>query len=131
MVSKVWSRVRNRRGTGRSDSRHADVRSVRRDASPAFAERWCSDPPPAPAKNRNPLALVVVAIVAAAMLYFGFHMARRGGADNAAPPILGKSTPAPDFTLDKSVGGRAKAFRPARQSRAVEFLGDLVRPLQD
>jgi thiol-disulfide isomerase/thioredoxin len=65
-------------------------------------------PPPPPAKNRNPLALVVVAIVAAGMLYFGFHMARRGGADNAAPPILGKSTPAPNFTLDKLDGGNLK-----------------------
>lgn len=56
--------------------------------------------------GRNPLALVVVAVVAAAMLYFGFHMARRS--DAAAPVILSKSTPAPDFTLEKLDGGNLK-----------------------
>lgn len=54
-------------------------------------------PPPSRGNGRNPLALVVVAVVAAAMLYFGFHMARREGGD--PPRILGKSTVAPDFTL--------------------------------
>lgn len=53
-------------------------------------------PPPSRGNGRNPLALVVVAVVAAAMLYFGFHMARREG---DPPRILGKSTVAPDFTL--------------------------------
>jgi thiol-disulfide isomerase/thioredoxin len=48
--------------------------------------------------GRNPLALVVVAVIAAGMLYFGFHMARRPGPE--APAILSKSTPAPDFTLE-------------------------------
>lgn len=52
--------------------------------------------------GRNPLALVVVAVVAAAMLYFGFHMARRPGPE--APAILSKSTPAPDFTLESLDG---------------------------
>ncbi len=56
--------------------------------------------------GRNPLALVVVAVIAAAMLYFGFHMARRSGSD--APSIVGKSTPAPDFTLEKLNGGNLK-----------------------
>ncbi|HKU27168.1 MAG TPA: TlpA disulfide reductase family protein [Candidatus Sulfotelmatobacter sp.] len=58
-------------------------------------------PPAQPVRGggRNPLALVVVAVVAAAMLYFGFHMARRAG--GVEPPhILGKSTVAPDFTLE-------------------------------
>jgi len=65
-------------------------------------------PPAAPVhgSGRNPLALVVVAVIAAAMLYFGFHMARRSGSD--APSILGKSTPAPDFTLEKLNGGNLK-----------------------
>lgn len=54
-------------------------------------------PPPAQGSGRNPLALVVVALVAAAMLYFGFHMARRTGQE--PPHLLGKSTVAPDFTL--------------------------------
>lgn len=63
-------------------------------------------PAPPPQKGRNPLALVVVAIVAAGMLFVGFHMARRSSPD--APPILGKSTPAPDFTLEKLDGGNMK-----------------------
>jgi thiol-disulfide isomerase/thioredoxin len=44
------------------------------------------------------MALGVAAVVAAGMLFFGFHMARRPG--QGAPPILSKSMPAPDFTLD-------------------------------
>jgi len=65
-------------------------------------------PPPSPPERsgRNPLALVVVAVIAAAMLYFGFHMAQRSRAD--APAILGKSTPAPDFTLERLDGGSLK-----------------------
>lgn len=54
--------------------------------------------PPAQPAGRNPLALVFVAIVAAGMLYFGFHMARRSGIDHAPGP-LGYGTPAPNFTL--------------------------------
>lgn len=54
--------------------------------------------PPPKGGGRNPLALVVVALVAAAMLYFGFHMARRS--DSEPPHVLGKSTVAPDFTLE-------------------------------
>jgi thiol-disulfide isomerase/thioredoxin len=52
--------------------------------------------PPAPS-GRNPLALVVVAVLAAGMLYFGFHMARHAGPTHT--PRLGFATPAPDFTL--------------------------------
>jgi len=63
-------------------------------------------PLPAPGKGRNPLALVFVAVVAAAMLYVGFHMARRDG--SGAPSILSKSTPAPDFTLERLDGGNMK-----------------------
>ncbi len=48
--------------------------------------------------GRSPLALVVVALVAAGMLYFGFHMARRSGP--TPPGVLGYGTPAPDFTLE-------------------------------
>ena len=55
--------------------------------------------PPPVRGGRNPLALVVVAVVAAAMLYFGFHMARRAGGPEP-PQLLGKSTVAPDFTLE-------------------------------
>ena len=53
--------------------------------------------------NRNPMALVVVALVAAGMLYFGMHMARRSG--STAPTLfLGKSSDAPDFTLEQLDG---------------------------
>jgi len=52
-------------------------------------------PQPGPA-SRNPLALVVMAVVAAGMLYFGVHAARR----SAPPTIVGKATAAPDFTLE-------------------------------
>ena len=58
-------------------------------------------PPPATAGKRNPMALVVVALVAAAMLYFGFHMARRSG---PSPAARAKSGPAPDFTLESLDG---------------------------
>jgi len=49
-------------------------------------------------RGRNPLALVVVALVAAGMLYFGFHMARRSGTGQRLGVHYG--TPAPDFTLE-------------------------------
>ena len=48
--------------------------------------------------GRNPLALAVVAIIAAGMLYFGFHMARRSGPTH--PIGMGYGTPAPDFRLE-------------------------------
>ena len=54
--------------------------------------------PPVQPKRRNPLALVVVAVIAAGMLYFGLHMPRRSGGNN--PPAIGFGTPAPDFTLE-------------------------------
>lgn len=63
-------------------------------------------PVPAPAAGkRNPAALLVVAIVAAAMLFFGFHMARRSA--TTTPSLsLAKSAPAPDFTL-QSLDGKS------------------------
>jgi thiol-disulfide isomerase/thioredoxin len=53
--------------------------------------------------KRNPAALFFVAAVVAAMLFVGFHAARRagGGAPDALNPI-GK--PAPDFTLESLDG---------------------------
>jgi thiol-disulfide isomerase/thioredoxin len=61
---------------------------------------------PVPGANgggkRNPLALLVVAVVAAAMLFFGFHMARRSGPSTSL--ALTKSAPAPDFTLQSLDG---------------------------
>lgn len=60
--------------------------------------------PPASAQgSRNPLALVVVAVVAAAMLYFGMHMAHRTGTASASS-LLTKSSEAPDFTLESLDG---------------------------
>jgi thiol-disulfide isomerase/thioredoxin len=57
------------------------------------------DPDTAPrGSGRNPLALVVVAVVAALMLYFGFHMARRS--DSNPGFSITKSGVAPDFTLE-------------------------------
>lgn len=58
--------------------------------------------PPAAQGNRNPLALVVVALVAAAMLYVGFHMARRSGPSH--PLGMAQATAAPDFTLESLDG---------------------------
>lgn len=67
--------------------------------SPELNSPGVNSPVPPPHSNgRNPLALVVVAVVAAAMLYAGFHMARRSGEE--PPHVLGKSTQAPNFTLE-------------------------------
>lgn len=57
-------------------------------------------PTPARAGGRNPLVLVVVALVAAGMLYFGLHAARRSD----RVPGITKATPAPDFTLESLDG---------------------------
>jgi cytochrome c biogenesis protein CcmG/thiol:disulfide interchange protein DsbE len=56
--------------------------------------------PPVAPRARNPLALVVVGVVAAGMLYFGFHMARH----SASTARIMKATPAPDFTLESLDG---------------------------
>lgn len=58
------------------------------------------EPQAQPGPNRNPMALVVVAVIAAAMLFFGFHMARRSG----RVPGVARTAPAPDFTLDSLDG---------------------------
>ncbi len=50
--------------------------------------------------NRNPLALFAVAVIAAAMLFFGFHAARRSG----STAIIMKASSAPDFTLESLDG---------------------------
>ena len=76
-------------------------------AADVYAGKYDADAPaPAPdAGKRNPVALLVVAIVAAAMLFFGFHMARRSG--TTTPSLsLAKSAPAPDFTL-QSLDGKS------------------------
>lgn len=77
--------------------------SVGHQETPTFAAPLIEPPvspqPSAAPKGRNPLALVVVAVVAAGMLYFGFHTARGSGTDRA-PGVLGYGTPAPNFTLE-------------------------------
>jgi len=59
-------------------------------------------PPPLGGGGRNPLAIVVVAVAVAAMLYFAAHMDRRPG--SAPPHFAGKSSVAPDFTLESLDG---------------------------
>jgi len=63
-------------------------------------ELQVAPPPSEPPRGagRNPLALVVVAVVAAGMLYFGLHMAQR------PRPRLTQATLAPDFTLESLDG---------------------------
>ncbi len=57
--------------------------------------------------NRNPLALVVVALVVSGMLYFASHKARRASG-NPLPPGIAKSTAAPDFALESLDGKSTK-----------------------
>ncbi len=62
--------------------------------------------PPQQPPARNPWALVVVAIIAAGMLFLGFHMARRSGPTH--PLGLAHDTAAPDFTLESLDGKNMK-----------------------
>jgi thiol-disulfide isomerase/thioredoxin len=59
-------------------------------------------PPPLQPGSRNPLALVLVAVVAAGMLYFGFHWVRRSA--SARTPVIARPADAPDFTLESLDG---------------------------
>jgi cytochrome c biogenesis protein CcmG/thiol:disulfide interchange protein DsbE len=77
--------------------------------NPESANLSAPVPPPQAPKARNPLALVVVAVVAAGMLYFGFHMAKRSG---SATRIM-MSAPAPDFTLE-SLDGKTMSLSQLR-----------------
>ncbi len=52
--------------------------------------------------KRNPLALVVVAVVVAGMLFVGLRMARRSGV--IAAPRITHATVAPDFSLESLDG---------------------------
>lgn len=57
--------------------------------------------PPPVRGGRNPLALAVVALAVAGMLYFGFHAARR---TTPRTPAITKASVAPDFTLESLDG---------------------------
>jgi thiol-disulfide isomerase/thioredoxin len=52
--------------------------------------------------KRNPAALFFVAAIVAAMLYVGFHAARRSDGNSQDLDVAGK--PAPDFTLESLEG---------------------------
>ena len=54
--------------------------------------------------KRNPAALFFVAAVVAAMLFVGFHAARRAGGDASADSLDVAGKPAPDFTLQSLDG---------------------------
>ncbi len=99
-------------GGGPVGSSHADIREFS-DGSGQPPEG--SPQPPMRGGGRNPLGLVVLAVVIAGMLYFGFHTARRSGTE--APAVLSKSTPAPDFTLEALDG---------RNLRLSDFRGKAV-----
>jgi thiol-disulfide isomerase/thioredoxin len=61
--------------------------------------------PPQSSPGRNPLALVVAAVVVAGMLYFGYHAAQRSPSARTSGGFSGmKSAPAPDFTLESLDG---------------------------
>src|SRR5580693_8492078 len=72
------------------------------ETSPGTIEPVPSTGQPPSKGSRNPLILVVVALVAALMLYFGYHQARRTGAGSV--PRLTQSTVAPDFSLESLDG---------------------------
>ena len=73
------------------------------DQAPGDTGSSITPPPSEPSgPGRNPLALVVAAVVVAGMLYFGLHMARRPG--GRASVRLTQSTVAPDFTLQSLDG---------------------------
>src|SRR5579862_2558785 len=52
--------------------------------------------------NRNPLALIVVALVVAFGIYVGYHKARRSGGSMTSH--VARSSPAPDFSLQSLDG---------------------------
>jgi thiol-disulfide isomerase/thioredoxin len=72
--------------------------------------------PTAPPR-RSPVALVVVALVAAGMLYFGFHMARPSGTERRSG-VLAYGTPAPDFTLE-TLDGKSVSLSSLRGKAVV------------
>jgi thiol-disulfide isomerase/thioredoxin len=101
--------------TTQSLSENPEVNTVHQELSaeapPASIESLASaeqslitPPPPVEGGGRNPGVLVIVAVIAAGMLYFGLHAARRSG--SGPQQRVGYDTPAPDFTLE-SLDGRS------------------------
>jgi thiol-disulfide isomerase/thioredoxin len=81
----------------------ASVDSLAPPESLSSAEQsLITPPPPVEGGGRNPGVLVIVAVIAAGMLYFGLHAARRSG--SAPQPRVGYATLAPDFTLESLDG---------------------------
>jgi thiol-disulfide isomerase/thioredoxin len=76
------------------------------DANPGNSHFNAPAPQPPGGRGRNPLALIVVAVVVAAMLYFGYHAAQRSSAHASDTNFSGihKAAPAPDFTLESLDG---------------------------
>lgn len=70
--------------------------------------------------KRNPAALFFVAAVVAAMLFVGFHSARRAGSGNSdSLDVTGK--PAPDFTLDSLDGKKIQLSSYKGQAVLLNF----------
>jgi thiol-disulfide isomerase/thioredoxin len=81
------------------------------NATPPTGDPPASPVPPTGGGGRSPLVLVVIAVIVAGMLYFGFHAARRAGLSHT--PGLGFATPAPDFTLE-SLDGKSMTLSDLR-----------------
>ena len=77
--------------------------------------------------KRNPAALFFVAAVVAAMLFVGFHAARRAGGDAGADSLEVAGKPAPDFTL-QSLDGKIVAREFGLQSRSL-FVDNIKKAL--
>lgn len=75
----------------------APIVPLQTNYNPEPSEVPAVEPAPPPAR-RSPFALVVVALVAAGMLYFGLHSARSSGVHHSIG--MGYGTTAPDFTLE-------------------------------
>ena len=105
------SRVESEHGRAGRCFRRGNLRGMWCDVSAGRFRGRCLKSPPAAGGKRNPLALVVVALVAAAMLYFGVHMSRRSG--QGAAPLITKFSPAPDFTL-QSLDGKSMSLSDLR-----------------
>ena len=81
--------------------------------------------------KRDPVVIIVVAMVVTVMLVWDFRW--RGGIPATAPPVAASMNgqAAPDFTLETLDGKTVHLSDFQRQGRSAEFLGDLVPALQD